>query len=133
MERDGKAERYLQPNKETLENAACLKFVISAEEDSPYNTVPEWAFAWKNEKQGRDIYVSPMNVYKSIPQKMKLLMGKTDKTLEERSTADEIVSFWEEGVLDQKANQRNHEYAARYAMEHGCRFQVQAHLLASLA
>lgn len=133
IEKDGKAVRYLQPNRDTLDNADCLKFVMSSELDSPYNTVPDWAFAWKAEREGREIYVSPMNVYTAIPQKMKLAMGKTDKSLEERSTVDEVVSFWEPGVLDQKANQKNHEYAARYAMEHGCRFQVQAHLLASLA
>lgn len=79
------------------------------------------------------MYVSPMNVYKDVPKRMRMLIGKTDKTLQERSTADEVVSFWEPGVLDMEANRRNHEHAARYAIEHGLRFQVQTHLYAGMA
>lgn len=133
LEKDGQAVRYLTPNDKALAWAHYLKFILSADAYTPYHSVPEWAAEWKKQDPDREIYVSPMNVYKSIPQKMKLLLGKTDKTLEERSTTDEVVSFWEPGVLDMEANRRNHEYAARYAMEHGFRFQVQAHLLASLA
>lgn len=131
LEKDGVATRYLKPNQQVLDAAAALKFVVSADQDSPYSSVPDWAHEWAA-STGRDVYISPMNVYKSIPQRMKLMIDKT-KTLEQRSTVDEVVSFWEDGVLDREANRRNHEYAAQYAMTNGFRFQVQAHLLASLA
>ena len=145
-ERDGYPTKYLTPSPKMLERADCLKFVMRAPIQgdtgdthtfvdaipSPYEEVPEWAHEWKV-KTGKPVYVSPMNVYKSIPKKMRLITGKTDKTIEERSTVDEVVSFWEPGVLDMEANRRNHEYAAQYAMTHGLRFQLQTHLYASLA
>jgi hypothetical protein len=53
--------------------------------------------------------------------------------LEERSAVDEVISFWEEGLLDMKENQKNHEYAARYCAKHGHILNLQIHLYASLA
>lgn len=133
-EKEGKPTQYLKPSEFMLKHADCLKFVMCApgEEYNPYQEIPEWAHEWAAQTE-KPVYVSPMNVYKSIPQKMRFITGKEDKTLEERSTADEVVSFWEPGVLDMEANRRNHEHAARYAITHGFRFQVQAHLYAGLA
>ena len=83
---------------------------------------------------GKEIYVSPMNIYKKEPQKAKEMRASNQEiTIEHRSTVDEVISFWEEGLLDMKANQRNHEYAADFCMKYGFIFQVQIHLLASLA
>lgn len=127
---------YLKPSKTILHRADCLKFVMSADEGSPYNNVPDWAFAWKESVQGREVYVSPMNVYNDMPQKMRLLRANKpdgDTTLSERSTVDETVSFWEPGLFNMEKNQRNHEYTARYCMDNGLRFNMQAHLFASLA
>lgn len=142
-EKEGRATQYLKPSQFMLDNADCLKFVMCApilkdpntsvdSAPSPYEEVPDWAHEWAA-KTGKPVYVSPMNVYKSVPQKMKMFLSKKDKTIEERSTVDEVVSFWEPGVLDMEANRRNHEHAARYAITHGFRFQVQAHLYAGLA
>jgi len=135
IEKDGKAVKYHKPNPSTLTRANCLKFVISADLDSPYHTVPEWALDW-SDRTGREIFVSPMNIYQHEPKKAKELratkQGK-DITLEERSTVDEVISFWEPGLLNMEANKRNHEYAAWYAINNGLRMGVQLHLLASVA
>jgi hypothetical protein len=75
-----------------------------------------------------------MNIYKREPQKAKdIRAGKNKVTLEERSMYDEVVSWWEEGLFDMGSNQRNHEWAAQYAIDHGFIFQMQLHLFASKA
>ena len=133
MEKEGKAVRYYAPSKTILERANCLKFVMEATEDSPYAEVPDWALEWK-EQTGRDIYVSPMNVYNSFPQKIKLLRAEKGQiTMTERSTVDEVISFWEPGLLNLEANQRNHEYVGQYCIEHGLKLNLQQHLYTSLA
>ena len=133
MEKDGKAVRYYAPSKTILDRADCLKFVMSADQDSPYNNVPEWAHEWKK-RTGKDIYCSPMNVYNSFPQKIKLLRAeKGNITMAERSTVDEIISFWEPGLLNLEVNQKNHEFTARYCMDHGFKLNLQMHLYAGLA
>ena len=133
MEKDGKAVKYYTPSKTILQRADCLKFVMSADADSPYHEVPKWAHDWKFNK-GNDIYCSPMNIYNSFPQKIKLLRAEKGAiTMAERSTVDEVISFWEPGLLDLKANQANHEFTARYCMDHGFKLNLQMHLYASLA
>ena len=47
IEKNGKPVKYLAPSKTILERADCLKFVVSADPESPYSTVPDWAFEWK--------------------------------------------------------------------------------------
>jgi organic radical activating enzyme len=132
-EKNGVATKYLAPTELILKRADCLKFVMSAESDSPYNNVPDWAHQWKKDTN-KEIYVSPMNVYNSFPQKIKLLHAENKTiTMEQRSTVDEVISFWEPGLLNLKDNQINHEYTARYCMEHGFRLNLQMHLYASLA
>lgn len=133
LEKGGVAIKYLAPTKQILERADCLKFVMSAQEGNPYNTIPDWAHKWKAET-GKEIYVSPMNVYNTFPQKIKLIRAEKGQiTMDERSTVDEVISFWEPGLLNLAENQKNHEYAAAYAMEHGLRLNLQMHLYASLA
>jgi 7-carboxy-7-deazaguanine synthase len=132
-EKRGVAVKYLEPRPEMLARADCLKFVMSADQTSPYSSVPSWAHEWRV-RTGKPIFVSPMNIYNDEPQKSKQLRAsKNQITLEERSTVDEVISFWQEGLLNMSANQANHEYAARYCANHGMTFQVQIHLLASLA
>ena len=125
--------RYPQPRLEVLHRANCLKFVVSANPVSPYHTVPEWAHRWATDTD-KPIYISPMNIYNDLPQKAKELRAtQQGATLEQRSTVDEVISFWEPGLLDMKANQANHEYAASYALWHGYIFNMQMHLFASMA
>lgn len=133
MEKNGKAVKYFAPSKTILDRADCLKFVMSADQDSPYSSIPDWAHEWKA-RTGKDIYCSPMNVYNSLPQKIKILRSESGAiTMEQRSTVDEVISFWEPGLLNLKSNQENHEYTARYCISHGLKLNLQMHLYASLA
>ena len=135
LEKNGSVIKYLKPNLDVLERADCLKFVMSAPEDekfSPYSEVPEWAHQWAMDRE-KEVYVSPMNIYKQEPQKAKEMRASNKEiTIEDRSTIDEVISFWEPDLLDLKANQRNHEYTAEYAMKYGFILNLQIHLFASL-
>lgn len=125
--------KYLTPRKEVLERASCLKFVMEANPDSPYSVVPEWAHEWARVFK-RPIFVSPMNEYNTLPQKSKQKRATSNQiTLDERSTVDEVISFWEPGLLNMAENQKNHEYAARHCVTHGFILNLQIHLYASLA
>lgn len=133
LEKKKIAVRYLKPRKEIMARANCLKFVMEADPDSPYSDIPDWAHEWAIET-GRQIYISPMNVYNDVPlasKKLRLTSNMT--TMEQRSTIDEIVSFWEPGLLNMKENQINHEYSAAYCVQHGYILNLQIHLYASLA
>ncbi|QIG70623.1 hypothetical protein EVB91_067 [Rhizobium phage RHph_I1_18] len=126
---------YLAPNPKTLARADCLKFIVEdqPEFDSPYQTVPQWAHDWRNET-GKDVFISPMNIYKKEPEKAKEIRANGNRvSLEERSLYDEVVSWWTPDLFDMQSNQRNHEHAAKYALDNGFIFQMQLHLFASLA
>lgn len=135
LEQDGKIIRYLKPNPKMLARADSLKFVICAPEDEQfvaYSEIPEWAHVWAK-ATGKDVFVSPMNIYKKEPMRVKTMRDQEkDLTLTERSDINEVVSFWEPGLLDMTKNQRNHEYAAQYCMTHGFILNLQTHLFASL-
>lgn len=132
-EKKGVAVKYLAPNEKVLERADCLKFVMSADPDTPYNTIPDWALEWKD-RTGKPIYVSPMNIYNDVPAKSKHLRNTTNQIdIDTRSTVDEVISFWTPGLLNLEQNQANHEYTAQYAIIHGLRLSIQQHLYASLA
>ena len=134
MEKDGKAVKYYAPSKTILDRADCLKFVMSADQDSPYSQVPDWALEWKS-TTGKEIYVSPMNIYNDLPQQIKLL--RRDKqgniTMAERSTVDEVIDFWQQGVLNWGENEKNHKYTANYCLANGLRLNLQQHIYAGLA
>lgn len=133
MEKNGVAVKYYAPSKTILDRADCLKFVMSSDEDSPYNNVPQWAHDWKT-KTGKDIYCSPMNIYNDLPQTIKLIRAeKGTITMAERSTVDEIIDFWEPGVLNLSANEKNHKFTARYCMDYGFKLNLQMHLYAGLS
>lgn len=133
MEKDGKAVKYYAPSKTILDRADCLKFVMSSDCTSPYNSVPKWAMEWKA-RTGKEIYCSPMNIYNDLPQTIKLVRAeKGTITMAERSTVDEKIDFWEFGVLNLEANEKNHKYTANYCMLHGFRLNLQMHLYAGLA
>ena len=132
LEKNGAPVRYLTPRPETLARANCLKFVMSADEDSPYSSVPDWALAWQKQT-GKPVFVSPMNMYKKAPRKFDEAYSTDNINIGERSDVDEVISFWEEGLLDMKANERNHEYTANYCVKHGLIFNLQQHLYAGMA
>ena len=134
-EKGGVATKYLQPHASVADRASALKFVVSADPSSPYHDIPDWAKALS----GRiTIYVSPMNVYKRLPAKAVAMTFKgtaleAKPDLKSRSTTDEVVSFWETGLLDPVTNRANHEYAAQLAVKRGYLFNLQQHLYASMA
>lgn len=132
LEKNGNPVKYLQPNQDVMDRADCLKFVMSADQDSPYSNIPDWAHAYA--AAGKKVFISPMNIYNREPQKSKQLRtAKNDISIEERSAVDEVISFWEEGLLNMPDNQKNHEYAARYCASNGFVLNLQIHLYASLA
>ena len=132
-EKNGKPVKYLEPNKDVLARADCLKFVMNADPESPYSSIPDWALEWK-EKTGKPVFVSPMNIYNKEPERNKTQkVSANDRSLEQRSVEDEIISFWEPGLLNMEQNKKNHEYAAKYCLENGCILNLQIHLYASLA
>lgn len=133
-EKNGAPVKYLRPNSDVMERADCLKFVMNADPDSPYSSIPDWAHEYASVGSGKQVFISPMNIYNREPQKSKQMRStKNDISIEERSAVDEVISFWEEGLLDMKENQKNHEYAARYCAQHGFTLNLQIHLYASLA
>lgn len=133
VEKRGVATKYIKPNFKNIEIADCLKFVMSHDPDSPYSSIPDWALEFA--QQGKPVYISPMNIYNDEPKKSKELRnsGKNRIEMEDRSRVDEVISFWEEGLLDMEENKKNHEYAAKYCIENGCIMNLQMHLYASLA
>jgi 7-carboxy-7-deazaguanine synthase len=134
IEKNGVAIRYQAPTDLILQRADCLKFVMSADETSPYSNIPDWAHKWKANGLGREIYISPMNVYNTFPQKIKLLHSADGKiTMEQRSTVDEVINFFEPGLLNMDEIARNHAYVGKYCMDHGFRMNMQMHLFANLA
>lgn len=134
LEKDGKPVRYLEPKEEMLARADALKFVVSADPNSPYHTIPEWALRWKWETEdNKEIYVSPMNIYNRLP-------ADTQKLYDMRKTGDkkardaaEAISFWEPGLLNMAQNEANHKHAAKLAMLYNLRLNLQVHLYAGLA
>lgn len=131
-EKNGRAVEYLKPRPDVITRANCLKFVMEANPESPYSSIPDWAFDWKKQTGG-DIFVSPVNVYNRLPQQAKVDRLTNKTTLEDRSRIEEVISFWEPGLLNLEANEANHRFTAQYAVRNGLRFQVQAHLYAGLA
>lgn len=122
-----KTGKYIAPKPDMLERIDTLKFVVSAEVDSPYHDIPEFARNWAISYPHRSVYVSPMNMYINEPQKI-----GNNGTLEMRSEVDERISFWTPNLLDPVQNQANHEHAAFLAMKHGCKLNLQTHLYSSL-
>ena len=130
-EKNGVATKYLAPHQSVVAKADCLKFVVSSDPDSPYHDIPDWAKELA--AQGRPIYISPMNVYKKLPAKAVAIEFNGKASMSQRSTIDEVVSFWDDDLLDRVANRANHEYAARLCVENAYIFNLQGHLYGSMA
>lgn len=129
-----KTGKYIRPHERSMNKAHCLKFVVSAEANSPYHTIPDWAFEWKEECEGI-IYVSPMNMYRpaALEAARSRIKDRMEHSIEHRSTVDEVVSAWDDTVLDREKNRINHNYAAKYAIDNGLQLTLQMHLFAQIA
>lgn len=130
-EKGGVPTKYLMPHQSVLSSADCLKFVVSSDSDSPYHDIPDWAKELA--AKGRPVYISPMNVYKKLPAKAVAIEFNGKASMSQRSTVDEVVSFWDDDLLDRVANRANHEYAARLCVENAYIFNLQGHLYGSMA
>ena len=124
-----KTNRYLTPHAYTLDRADCLKFIISADESSPYHTIPDWAFEWQKETN-KPIYVSPMNMYRPeyLLMARKRVQERKEHNIDYRSTVDEVISGWDDTILDREKNRLNHIYAFKYAADNGVWLTNQMHL-----
>lgn len=131
-EKNGVAIRYLNLKEEVLNRADCLKFVMDHNPDSPYSSVPDWVYEWRD-KTGKPVFISPMNIYNKMPRKFDEAYSISNINIKERSNVDEVISFWEEGLLNMSENQKNHEYSAKYCIDNGFIFNLQQHLYAGLA
>lgn len=129
-EKDGVPTKYFGLHPSLADRVSCLKFVVSSDSDSPYHDIPDWAKAMPN---NIDIYCSPMNIYAAKPMQAKSLKFEGKTTVTERSRVDEVISFWEPGLLDMAANRKNHEYTAALCVRRGYTFNVQQHLLGGVA
>lgn len=126
-EMDHQPLHYLKPSAENLRRANHLKFLISANAQSPYNTVPDWALTWAAANPAGDVFVSPMAEYLRAP-------DGALKAFDDRGDNDRggRTSFWQDGLFDKAKMQCNYEYAARYCLENNFRLSIQSHLFASL-
>ena len=115
---NGKAGRYPKIASEYLDNTsnAVLKFVVTADVESPHHTVPDWALACAVPI----IYVSPMAVYL-------------------RSYEGEVSNAWDHTLVDPVATSKNYAYAAQYVMElskahshTSFRLSLQTHLFTNI-
>lgn len=131
-EKNGKVGTHIKPHDTVIKAMNCFKFVLTADTTSPYHGIPIWAKEYAA-KYNKSIYVSPMNVYLKEPQAaLEAAKSNREIGLKERSEVLERISFWENGLLDQVENRKNHEYAALFAMRNDCILSLQTHLLASL-
>jgi 7-carboxy-7-deazaguanine synthase len=134
LEKNGEVIRFLEPNKKILERADALKFVMSSPDDTRYQVyseVPKWAHEWASQT-GKPLFVSPMNIYNQDPSALTKTGQASKLNLAQRSEINEVVSFWEPGLLNLQKNKRNHEYAAEYCLKYGFILNLQIHLFASL-
>lgn len=129
-EKDGVPTKYLSLHPGLSDRVSCLKFVVDHNVESPYHDIPDWAKTMPNTV---DIYCSPMNIYAAKPMQAKSLKFEGKTTVTERSRVDEVISFWEPGLLDMAANRKNHEYTAALCVRRGYTFNVQQHLLGGVA
>lgn len=107
-----KAKKYPQTHSEVLARTTALKFVLEDVEGSPHNTIPDWAFDFRDE--GHTVYVSPMAVYR-------------------RPYSGEVSSAWDHTLIDAEKTERNYNYAGRYALKHNLCVSIQGHLFLALA
>lgn len=84
-----------------------LKYVVTADELSPYHRVPDEAYAYQV-AAGVPVYVSGMCVYRRPP------VG--------------VASIWDVTLVDHAATAANYKHAAELALKDGFRVSYQTHL-----
>ena len=100
------ASVYGRLSDRVLEREDALKFLVSADIDSPYHYAPIYAKAFL--MAGKPVYVSPMAVYRKQP--------------------EGVASAWDNTVINRRMTEANHKYACELAMYHGYTMSMQMHL-----
>jgi 7-carboxy-7-deazaguanine synthase len=118
----GNGQRTYSKMKQTVFNRAdCLKYVISADPESPYHLpdlrlIEDWVrngprYGWQATGM---VYLSPMAIYKT-------------------AVADgQAASAWNPDLIDQQATGRNYAYVAALCRKYGFRQNLQAHLFSNI-
>lgn len=114
VERKFENNGYAQPTDRIMERADCLKLLVSADERSPYHNIP--AFAFDFAKDGKPVYLTPINVYQREPR------------------PDEMPPHVWSGrsYFHGEKNLANHRRAAALAMRYGFTVSTQQHLMLGL-
>jgi len=106
------SKRYPRLKQEVFNRADYLKFVVEANPDSPYHTIPPYVFEWNMRfRKSSRVYVSPVTAYKRPVD------------------VGEIASIWTPGLIDVEETQRNYTYAAELCQKNGYRLSCQLHTL----
>ena len=104
--------RYPRLKQEVFHRADYLKFVVEANPESPYHTIPPYVYEWNLRfRKSTRVYVSPVTAYKRPVD-----VGET-------------ASIWTSGLIDMEETQRNYAYAAELCLKNGYRLSCQLHTL----
>ena len=104
---------YHRLREDVFLRASCLKFLISADENSGYFDIPEWAIEFISARR-RPVYVSPINIYA--------------RSLNE----GEVPNIFTPGLINIEATMKNYKRAALVAMQRGLILNTQTHLFYGL-
>lgn len=99
---------YLPIKPDWLMRRVSLKYVVTADEGSPYHLIPNDAIAARYMLKG--LYISAMCVYKRT------------------TNPGEIPNIWDGTLVDQDETMMNYAYAAEYALDLGVKVSYQTHL-----
>lgn len=110
-----KTKKYAPTPTAVLENTTALKFLLSADPESVYHTVPAWVGDLNASRPHNKmpVYVSPMAIYKKAYQ-------------------GEVSSIWDTDLIDAAATQRNYAHAAQYCIDNGYLLSLQTHLFTAI-
>jgi organic radical activating enzyme len=86
----------------------CLKYVVSANPESPYHRLPDDLLLAQT--AGVQVYVWGVTVYRRQP------------------AHDEVANIWDTTMIDHDATARNYRHAATLAVERNLRVSFQTHL-----
>jgi 7-carboxy-7-deazaguanine synthase len=106
-QKDNKPVRYLEPSDQVLSEADCLRFVLTSDPHSPYNTIPEWAHQWQ-QRTAKPIFITPLVVYREIPSFLSQPKHITDSSPKTDPNKVDWETTWD-----------NYAYAQDYCLRHG--------------
>lgn len=110
-----RSQRYPKLSDEVLRRADCLKFVVNADQHSPYHSLPPYLWEYIMKKNSvSSTCISPMTIYKRAVE------------------PDEIANLWDDTLVDYEATKKNYAYAASLCIKHGYKLSIQSHLLTSV-